>query len=173
MSHTFSLSHRLNDRVGKRIDALNSSRVLSTEILGTPPQYGTICGSMGTTEAAWPGCNHTFSTALPSFDCLATERPAADFILGPPNRLAKDFLYVHPVDVLLVLESSSSLGKKKKSFRDAPWMRSLTACSGPTRPLVVICIEESHALVADDGVSSKVVRKRIQQLGYNHTVWFL
>ena len=128
---------------------------------------------MGTTEAAWPGWNHIFSTALPSFDCLAPDRPAADFILGPPNRLAKDFLSVHPVDVLLVLESSSSLGKKNKPVRDAPWMRSLTACSGPTRPSVVICIEESHALVADDGVSSKVVRKRMQQLGYNHTVWFL
>ena len=104
---------------------------------------------------------------------MAPDRPAADVILGPPNRLAKDFLSVHPVDVLLLLASSSSLGKKNKPVRDAPWIRSLTACSGPTRPSVVICIEESHALVADDGVSSKVVRKRMQQLGYNHTVWFL
>ena len=50
------------------------------------------------------------------------DRPVAVVILGPPNRLPKDFITVHPVDVLLVLESSSSLGKKNKPVRDAPWI---------------------------------------------------
>ena len=89
---------------------------------------------MGKTEASSTGWNHTLSTTLPSFDCLAPESPAADVILGPPNMLAKDFLSAHPVDVLLVLESYPSLGKKNRPVHDSPWMFCLTACGGPNRP---------------------------------------
>ena len=128
---------------------------------------------MGSTEAAWPGWTHTFSTALPSFDCLTPGRPAANHILGLPNRLPEECLTVHPVDVLLVLESSSSSGRKNQPLFDAPWLRSLSACCAPTRPAVVLLIEESHALLASDGATSKPVRKRMQRLGYDHTVWFL
>ena len=36
-----------------------------------------------------------------------------------------------------------------------------------------MCLDASHALVVDDRVSSKGVQKKMQQLRYKHTVWFL
>jgi hypothetical protein len=88
--------------------------------------------------------------------------------LGHPDRTPSGTLNRYPVDILAIEETSTSRDEKERY-----WARWLDACTEQNRPNHIIISASTTELVEENGLQSKVWRKRYSRWGYSSDFWFL
>ena len=137
--------------------------------------FGTFYGGADIARAAWPHAIQSFSvnsSVTPHWSEILPDRPVVPSLGSQVDRLPRQFLDNHRVDVLLVQPPPPQKDSRIRRGGGG-WERLIARCHHQNRPPVVVVFESAKRLADGQGYGSKAPLKRFERYGYDSVQWFV